>query len=388
MHLFLCYNLYGDDMENNKNFNLFVFLSTFARNLIEAFIGSILYKAGFSLKEVILYYLIVNIVSALTTPIFIKISKKYSNRVVAFLGIIAFAILQVLLNEVKLNFGYLVLVASLFALYRRGYWIARRYYNMKVIPKKNIATSYSIISIINQLSVILATYGGALLLDFISIKVLTIISISLFIISIYPLFKLKFDNEYNNEKLDLVKTMKSIGFSNLYIFSSYELLNVTKFLFPLYVFIYVKNTYNTIGLLSLIANVATMLFSYLYARFINKEKNYLKICTILIAVVYIFKINTFGILLAAFSFLDGLITKMFEISLNKNFYELSKKFEYYNYNYAYEFAQNTFRAIIVAILYLITNDLKVMIYITLFFILSGLLFNFEKNNNKDYKAKK
>ena len=194
MHLFLCYNLYGDDMENNKNFNLFVFLSTFARNLIEAFIGSILYKAGFSLKEVILYYLIVNIVSALTTPIFIKISKKYSNRVVAFLGIIAFAILQVFLNEVKLNFGYLVLVASLFALYRRGYWIARRYYNMKVIPKKNIATSYSIISIINQLSVILATYGGALLLDYISIKVLTIISISLFIISIYPLFKLKFDN--------------------------------------------------------------------------------------------------------------------------------------------------------------------------------------------------
>ena len=41
--------------ENIKKFDLYVFLSTFARNLIEVFIPMILYKSGYTLKEVIIY---------------------------------------------------------------------------------------------------------------------------------------------------------------------------------------------------------------------------------------------------------------------------------------------------------------------------------------------
>ena len=37
--------------KNRKNFNIYVFLSTFARNLIELLIPIILYKFGYSLKE-------------------------------------------------------------------------------------------------------------------------------------------------------------------------------------------------------------------------------------------------------------------------------------------------------------------------------------------------
>ena len=48
-------------MEDNiKNFNRYVFISTFARNLIEVFVGTILLKMGFSLHSVIYYYLLVN----------------------------------------------------------------------------------------------------------------------------------------------------------------------------------------------------------------------------------------------------------------------------------------------------------------------------------------
>lgn len=48
---------------NQKKFGIYVFLSTFARNLIEVFIPIILYKYGYTIKEVILYYFVVNIVS-------------------------------------------------------------------------------------------------------------------------------------------------------------------------------------------------------------------------------------------------------------------------------------------------------------------------------------
>ena len=80
-------------MDSNQNkFNLYVFLSTFSRNLIEVFIPIILYKFGYSLKEVILYYLIVNLFIVLLVYPSIYIAKKYSNRLLALTGIFSFVL--------------------------------------------------------------------------------------------------------------------------------------------------------------------------------------------------------------------------------------------------------------------------------------------------------
>ena len=224
--------------ENKKYFDYYVFLSSFARNLIEVFIGTILYKAGFSLKNVILYYLLVNIFSLLLGLPCAKISKQYSNKVLSLIGILAFTGLQIKLNHIRIDYIYLLSNAFLFATYRRCYWIARRYYTLKVIDKKSIPKDYSITSIANQLSIIISAYIGSLLLEFISIKVLTIISILLFLISIIFLNKLKFEHENNQTKLDLVKTLKNIPISSIIHIGCFELQNVIKFLIPLYLYIY------------------------------------------------------------------------------------------------------------------------------------------------------
>lgn len=369
---------------NSKQFNRYVFLSTFSRNLIEVFIGTILYKGGFSLKQVILYYLIVNLVSLIITKPFIHLSKKTSNRVLSIIGVIAFILLQILLNKIIISYYYLLTIGILFGVYRRGYWMSRRFYNLKVIHKDNIANKYTLISIINQLAVVISSYVGSLLLDFISIRVLTIISITLFLMSIIPLYKLKFQHEHNDEKLDLVKTLKQIGFSNIYLFASYEMLNVIKFFFPLYIFIYVKDTYQTIGLVSLLQSIATIIFSYMYGRLANKNKDYLHLAIILTVIVYLLKANTVGYLLFIVSFFEGITTKMSEISVNKNFYQISKKFEYYNYNYAYEFSQNLLRSLILIICFIFIKDIRIMIYLCLVVQTIGLLFNF-KCDKKDFE---
>ena len=168
---------------NKKNFDIYVFFSTFARNLIEAFIGTILYKKGFTLHEVLLYYLLVNIFSFILAFLCIIISKKYSNKILSIISLISFILLQVFLSNLTLNIKYLYLLSFLFALYRRSYWMSRRYYTLKVINKVDISKKYSIISILNQLAVIIGTYIGAILLDFISIKALTIISIFPYILN-------------------------------------------------------------------------------------------------------------------------------------------------------------------------------------------------------------
>ena len=371
---------------NQKKFSLYVFLSTFARNLIEVFIPIILYKYGYSLKEVILYYLFVNLFSLILSYPCFYLSNKYNNKILSIIGIISFVILQLLLNNLQNNIIYLLLISLAFATYRRGYWISRRYYNLKIIKKDNISKTYSLISIINEIGLIFSSYIGSLFLDFISIDALTIISIVLFLISTIPLYLLKFEHKETDSKLELIKTIKQIPKNNIYLFGSYELLNVVKFLFPLYLFIYVKNNYQTVGIFNLFANLSTIIFAYIYGKKINNEKNYLSLSILFIIIVYILKLNFSTSILIIIAFLEGIVLKMYELSIQKEFYSLSKKFEYQNYNLVYELTQNIFRTLTVLILYLFFNDLKTMITFVLIIILSSIFIKF-KNVETTYYEK-
>lgn len=368
--------------KDKKKFNWYVFLSTFARNLIEVFIPMILYKNGYNLKEVIFYFFLVNFFSLIIAYPCLIIAKKFSYKLLSFIGIFSFSIMQILLNTINYSVFYLILIAFMFALYRRGYWISRRFYNLNVISEKNISISYTIICIVNQLAIIFSSYIGSLLLDYVSITLLTIISITLFVISIIPLFSIKIQNTKLEKSMDLLKTLKEISFNHLYLFGTYELINVIKFLFTLYLAIYVKNTYQTVGLLNLLSNLAIMFFTYIFGKKINENKNYLYISIILVVITYLLKVNITSYLLIIISLLEGFFTKMYEVSINTEFYTLSKKFEYEKYNFAYECTQNFTRTLVLFILMLF-NNLKIMIYIVLVFILLGTLFTSKKANSQN-----
>lgn len=369
---------------NQKKFGIYVFFSTFSRNLIEAFIPVILYKFGFSLNEILFYYLMVNFISLLLTYPLIFLSTKINNKTISIIGILSFIVLQILLNYINHSINYLLLIAFLYAIYRRGYWISRRYYNLIVMKERNIGKTYSIISIINQIGVIISAYIGSLILDYISLRLLTVFAICLFILSLVPLYFLKIERNNTNIKLDLFKNIKLIPKSNLYLFGSYELINVIKFLIPLYLFIYVKNNYQTIGIVNLITNFALIIFTYMYGKKLDESKNnYLKLAIIFTISIYLFKVNVNGYLLLIISFIEGIVIKMYELSINKEFFTLSKKIEYYNYNLIYELMQNIFRTITVFILYITNFEIKTMVYITLIFIFIGVFLNFKpiKDNN-------
>lgn len=369
---------------NQKNFNLYVFFSTFARNLVELYIPILFYKAGYNLHSIMIYFLLIHLISLFLDYPCISLSKKFDNRVLSIVGVIAFCILQILLNINMKGILYIVLVAFVYALYRRGYWIARRYYNLKVIHKEDISKSYSIISIINQIGVIVSSYIGALFLDYFSLKLLTVISIVLFLFSVIFLYKLKFTHEKNDVKLDLVKTLKKIPTQDIFLFGTYELTTVVKLIFPLFLFLYVKDTFQTVGLLTLFTNLATILFAYFYGKKVNGKKNFLTLSLVLVVLVFFMKCNVTGILLVVVSFLEGIVGKMHEISMSKEFYSLSKKFEYYNYNLAYEVIQNVSRTIMTLILLLCFNDLKLMIYATLAVMITGVFVKFKKARGRDF----
>ena len=173
----------------------------------------------------------------------------------------------------------------------------------------------------------------------------------------------------------------------MYLFGTYELINVVKFLFTLYLFIYVKDTYSTVGLFNLITNISVLVFTYSYGKKIDGKKNFLKASIILTVLTYILKANTTYIMLVIASFLEGLFIRMYEISISKEFYVLSKKFEYNDYNLMYEISQNAARSITLFILFISNMNLKLMIYTVLFFILLGMFIDFKQSDSKDYIEK-
>jgi len=130
-----------------------------------------------------------------------------------------------------------------------------------------------------------------------------------------------------------------------------------------------------------------MLFAYVYGKKINSKKNFLRLSIILTVIIYILKANTTSAFLVLISFLEGIFIKMYEISINKEFYALSKKYKYNNYNFVYEFILTSMRLCTMFIL-LFVNDFKLMIYITLFIIFIGFFIEFKTPKNNYYKKLK
>jgi hypothetical protein len=337
------------------------------------------------LKEVILYFLLYNFIELVISYPLVKLATKKGNKILAIFGLIAFVVLQILLNYMEYSILYLLFISFLYAFYRTGYWLSRRYFNLKVIHKKDISSDYSIVTIVNQIALVFAGYIGALFLDFIGTELLTIIAMLLYAVSIIPLYLFKFEHDNTNTdvKIELVKTIKEIPFSNIYLFGSYEILNVLKFFFALYLFIYVKDTYQTVGIFNLLTNLSIVIFAFYYGKKTNGKKNYLKLSIFLTCLVYVFKANAVSIGLIIISLLEGIAIKMYEISINKELYTLSKKFEYNNYNLVYEVLCKIFRAFVLVISYFFINDLKIMIYISVGFILIGILMNIKKIKKMD-----
>jgi hypothetical protein len=91
-------------------------------------------------------------------------------------------------------------------------------------------------------------------------------------------------------------------------------------------------------------------------------------------------------LLVLISFLEGIASKMYELSMSKEFYSLSKKFEYYNYNLVYELVLSVFRTFILLVCYLFIGDLKVMLYFSIGLIFISAFMKFKPLKEKDFKV--
>ena len=370
--------------KETKKFHLYVFLSTFARSIIEVFIPLLLYKFGYTLNEVIGYFAIYNFIELLICYPITKMAIKINNKVVAGIGFISFVFLQLVLNNMQKSLWYILILGFLYAFYRTGYWLSRRYYNMRTISKEHVSVSYSVVAILNQIAVLVSGYVGAVFLDLNLTKFVTISAIIIYVLSFIPLCLIKEKDDNDKDiKIDIKKTLKLIGKRKIYLFGTYELINVLKFLFTLYIYIYVKETFKTVGFLNLVTNLSIMIFAYTFAKKIDKEDNKLPLIISLVVITFIFKLNITSAWMVLVCFIEGLVTKAYEVSINKEVYETRNKIEYNNYNLVYQMNVKVFRAILLGICLFLGTNLRAMIYIGLIFIFIGIILGNDKKKIKE-----
>jgi hypothetical protein len=81
------------------------------------------------------------------------------------------------------------------------------------------------------------------------------------------------------------------------------------------------------------------------------------------------------------AFAQGIIEKMYDVSYNKGFYELSKYVDRSSYNLIYELIENVSKVIFLPLFLLITTDLKTMLYLSILLVIVNVFVTFK---NKPY----
>lgn len=365
--------------DNRIRFNIFSFISTFARSLIEIFISLYLYKNGFSIRSILLFYLLENLFAIFLSYLFVKIGEKYKYSIVMYIGIISFIVLQIVLNNINNSVSYLFLISLLYSIYRRGYWVSRRFYITNIIPKKDSSEKFSIILIVSQLSSIASGYFGAILLDNFSMLTLTIISSLLLFVSVIPLINIKYKS--TNTKIELFKNIKKYDKRNYLAFSLYELNNLLTFIFPIYIAIYIKNTYVMAGSLNAISDIAILLFILIYGKII-KNKNYFVLSSVLFIIMCTIKIFLYNYFVLIIYFFEGIVKTMQNQSVNKIYFENRNNMDLTHYNLIYQLLESIVRAI-VAIPLLFMNDIRLMIvFVLIIMSIELFIYNIIKKGKK------
>ena len=370
-----------DRTSNQIKFNIFSFISIFARSLLEVFISLYLFKNGFSIKSVLTFYLLENGFAFFISYLFVKIGEKYKYSTVMYIGIFSFIVLQIVLNNIVHSYMYIILISFLYSLYSRGYWVSRRYYITDIIPQRNSSESFSILMIVSEIASIISGYFGGFLLDSFNILSLTIISSVLLVISVIPLIKIK--TKTSNKKIELIKNLKKYDKRNYVAFSLYEINNLLTFIFPIYIAMYIKDSYIMASSINAISNLAIIVFILVYGRII-KKRNYFVISSALFVFISISKLFFLNYFIFVFYFIEGLIKKMQEQSVNKIYFENRRGMDLTHYNLIYQLTESLVRVVVVLPL-LFINDIKMMILFILLFISAELVIYafFKKSKNLD-----
>ena len=364
-------------MSNLKKYNIFTFVTNFAKLLIEVFIPLILYNMNFTIKEIILFLIIKHALCTIFLPITKLVIKKKSTTFLMIISSILFTLSYIYLNFLTKNLFKLLIFTTLLSMYLTFYWVGRHTYALSIIEDKKATDNVSIYTIFTILGGLFSTYIGSILIEKTSYLFLSIIVLFLMLISIIPLTKIKSKKETNEIKLITIIT--SFPKRN-YIFTFLDQLRfVLVTIFPLYIYLNINKSYKYIGIINIVSGLGSIIYIYILKKLMDKNKrDYLSSSLLYLAITYTLKLLTKNnIIFLIIVFFEGIFRSVVDLITLRNTYVYSKNYTRLNYTIFTEGINNIGRVIILTLFYITNISLEKIILICILGILINIFIKYD-----------
>lgn len=350
-------------MSDLKKYNIFIFITSFAKLLVEIFIPLILYNMSFTIKEIILFLILKYSFCLLFIPVGYFIGKKYSVSTLMILSSIIFSITYIYLSQINRNLTSLIILSILYSSYLMFYWLGRHAYGLSIIEDKKTTDNVSLYNIFTILGGLFSPFIGSYIIEKTSTLTLSTIVLVLMIISIIPLTKIK--KIKLNPNTQIKHIIKSFPKTN-YIFNTLDQLRYILYtVLPLWIYINIKSKYSYIGILNIITGLGSIIYIYLLSKKMDKnKKDYLSLSLLIMGIIYFLKITiTSNLAYLIITLFEGITKSSLDTITLRNTYVYQKNYCITSYIIFTEIINNIARTVFLIIFYIFNVPLKTMLLI-------------------------
>lgn len=350
-------------MSDLKKYNIFIFITSFAKLLVEIFIPLILYNMSFTIKEIILFLILKYSFCLFFIPVGYFIGKKYSVSTLMILSSIIFSITYIYLSQINRNLTSLIILSILYSSYLMFYWLGRHAYGLSIIEDKKTTDNVSLYNIFTILGGLFSPFIGSYIIEKTSTLTLSTIVLVLMIISIIPLTKIK--KIKLNPNTQIKHIIKSFPKTN-YIFNTLDQLRYILYtVLPLWIYINIKSKYSYIGILNIITGLGSIIYIYLLSKKMDKnKKDYLSLSLLIMGIIYLLKITiTSNLAYLIITLFEGITKSSLDTITLRNTYVYQKNYCITSYIIFTEIINNIARTLFLIIFYIFNVPLKTMLLI-------------------------
>ncbi len=364
-------------MSDLKKYNIFIFITSFAKLLVEIFIPLILYNMSFTIKEIILFLILKYSFCLLFIPVGYFIGKKYSVSTLMILSSIIFSITYIYLSQINKNLTSLIILSILYSSYLMFYWLGRHTYGLSIIEDKKTTDNVSLYNIFTILGGLFSPFIGSYIIEKTSTLTLSTIVLVLMIISIIPLTKIK--KIKLNPNTQIKHIIKSFPKTN-YIFNTLDQLRYILYtVLPLWIYINIKSKYSYIGILNIITGLGSIIYIYLLSKKMDKnKKDYLSLSLLIMGIIYLLKITiTSNLAYLIITLFEGITKSSLDTITLRNTYVYQKNYCITSYIIFTEIINNIARTLFLIIFYIFNVPLKTMLLICILGIFLNVFIKYD-----------
>ncbi len=352
------------------------FLKFLAIAFISVFIPIYLYSNGFSIRSIMLFFLVEYITLGVFLIIGMDISARFKVGIKTFMAIGSFLLLIAYHSLHLLSAVHYLITAFLFGLSEGLYWAGFHVEFSKFSLKNKEGKEYAFFKLLTTLSYFIAPFLGAYIITNDSYYSLIITSSIFVFLSIIPLFFSK-DHYVNYEPLKLNKVLHADTKDKFLTYLAHSVISISAgIIWPLFIYITIKNIMFLGKLVSLTAIFNTLLIIFIAKLIDSKQRIMFKSAILTYAPLWIIRIFFLQpIFIIIINFLSNALRKTIDISIAKTMYHEANK-NILSYLSFREIAYIVGRLIILGLMILLNN-------FELIFIITGLISLFSLRLLKD-----